>query len=482
MKLFVPALAALICLASFSAAQSGPAGVVRKLEPCACQVKIDSSFHTRCAYLIVPENRKKNNGKFIKLPFIIVQSKNPEKRKDPLLFTTGGPGGSSLGWADGAARHSLINDRDCIAFEQRGTQYAVPNLWSNELSDAIKESYRKNLNKDSMVIEGVKRYKKALESKGIDLSGYNTDETVSDILDLLTTLHIDSVNLTGGSYSGGLMLAVLQKDSSRVRSLILNSPLPTYVAIDEDELANFNEALDYLFEHVEKDSADKSLYGNLKERFQHYFLSIERKTFRISFTEKGSAEPLQIEYTRNELLQLIENAFGNPFSNAQIARVITDIISGKQEAYIKNYLDGVFENGDGPSGMRLSVYCADQAAYNNEKVIHQIYNAYPWMKGYHINDVYKAMCDCWQVPPISAQTKQPYYSAKPALLMDGQMDNACRPLYIDMIHHYMPDSQRMVFIPYAHMVGGKDMETLMAEFLENPYRKISSPQPGIIAY
>ncbi len=37
---------------------------------------------------------------------------------------------------------------------------------------------------------------------------------------------------------------------------------------------------------------------------------------------------------------------------------------------MKNYLDGVFENGDGPSGMRLSVYCADQAAYNNEKVIH----------------------------------------------------------------------------------------------------------------
>lgn len=478
MRLLVFAL----CVPFFSVAQTGRAGVVRKLEPCACQVKIDSSYHPRCAYLIVPENRKKNNGKFIKLPFIIVQSKNPAKRKDPLLFTTGGPGGSSLGWADGAARHSLINDRDCIAFEQRGTQFAVPSLWSNELSDAIKESYCKNLNKDSMVIEGVKRYKKALESRGIDLSGYNTDETVSDIHDLLATLHIDSVNLTGGSYSGGLMLAVLQKDSSRVRSLILNSPLPTFVAIDEDEPANFNEALGYLFEHVEKDSADKSLYGNLKQRFEQYFLSIEGKTFQISYSEKDSGALLQIEYTRNELLQLIENAFGNPSSNAQIARVIVDIITGKQEVYIKNYLDGVFENGNGPSGMRLSVYCADQAAYNIDEVMHQIYNAYPWMKGYHINDVYKAMCDCWQVPRINPQTKQPYYSAKPALLMDGQMDNACRPLYIDMIHHYMPNSQRMVFIPYAHMVGGKDMETLMAEFLENPYRKIASPQPGIIAY
>src|SRR5580692_7485139 len=175
------------------------------IEPSACPIAIDSSFKTRCGYLVVPENRTKTTGKTIKLPFIIVGSKNPHKRKDPILFTGGGPGGSSLGWARGATGQSIINERDFIAFEQRGTHYALPNLWSEELSDAIKESYRKNLNKDSMVLVGVRRYKKALEAKGIDLSGYNTDETVSDIHDLLTSLHIDSVNLYGISYSGGLM-------------------------------------------------------------------------------------------------------------------------------------------------------------------------------------------------------------------------------------------------------------------------------------
>ena len=57
---------------------------------------------------------------------------------------------------------------------------------------------------------------------------------------------------------------------------------------------------------------------------------------------------------------------------AQIARVIEDIISGKQEAYIKNYLDGVFENGDGPSGMRLSVYCATRCTTIKKLFIRQI--------------------------------------------------------------------------------------------------------------
>ena len=478
MKTLVLALAGLPFLLSASYAQNRQPAI----EPSGCPIKIDSSFKTRCGYLVVPENRGKSNGKFVKLPFIMVETKNPHKKKDPLLFTTGGPGGSSLGWAAGATRHSVIADRDCIAFEQRGTQYAQPNLSSNELDDAIKESYRKNLNKDSMVLEGVKRYKMALEARGIDLSGYNTDETVADIQDLLTTLQIDSVNLLGGSYSGGLMLAVLQKNPIRVRSLILDSPLPTFVHIDEDEPANFNEALDVLFQHVEIDSTSKPVYEKLKEKFQRYFTSIGGKSFYIPYREKGATDTLNIQYTRSDLLDIVENRLFDPAEIKHVPFIITELIKGNHRAYIKDHLDGIFQHDAGPSGMRISVYCADQATYNNQDVIRQLYQAYPFMAGYHINDVYKAMCDCWQVPPIRPETKQPFYSDKPALLSDGEMDNACRPLYIDMIHHYMPNSQRLVVINRSHMTGSREMGDLIQQFLDNPYKKIVSENKDIIAY
>lgn len=452
-------------------------GVVRRLEPCACPVQVDRSFRTRCAYLIVPENRKKNNGKTIKLPFILVESKNPNKQKDPLLFTNGGPGGSSLGWARGVPRRSPINNRDCIAFEQRGTHFAVPNLWSSELSEAIGESYRKNLNKDSMVVVGVKRYKKALEAKGVDLAGYNTDETVSDIHDLLATLQIDSVNLFGISYSGGLMQAVLQRDPSRIRSLILDSPLPTFVPIDEDEPANFAEALNVLFRHVENDSTDKARYGNLKAKFEQYFTAIDGKKFTMPYVEKGKTDTLRIEYTRSELLDILVNT-----SMSDVPYTITELIKGNHDRYIRPFLVHKLEQTNGPSGMRISVYCADQTAYHSEKVLQQLYEVYPYLKGYHINDVYKVMCDCWKVPPIKPETKQPFYSNKPALLADGEMDNACRPLYIDRIHHYMPNSQRLLFKNHSHGVGGDDYNQLMQQFLNKPYQKLTSDKPEIVVY
>jgi pimeloyl-ACP methyl ester carboxylesterase len=453
------------------------------IEPCECQFKIDSSFQTRCGYLVVPENRKKRNNKTVKLPFIQVMSKNPNKRKDPLLFTGGGPGASSLGWARAAPIRSITETRDCIAFEQRGTRFAIPELSSEELSNAIKDSYRKNLNKDSMVIEGTKRYKKSLEAKGIDLSGYNTDETVSDIHDLLTALKIDSVNLLGISYSGGLMMAVLQRDPSRIRSLILDSPLPTFVPIDEDEPANFAEALAAIFRNCEKDSADKVLYGNLKKRFEEYFNSIESKFFYISYVEKGKTENLNIQYSRNELLQVVIDNIYSQSGIKDVPFIITELIKGNHQSYIKQILDNIFGGMPGPSGMRISVYCADQTAYHSENILKESYNAYPWLKGYRINDVFREICDCWKLPPIAMHTKQPFYSLKPALLADGEMDPACRPLYNDRIHHYMPNSQRLLYLNRAHgVLGGREADALIRQFLDEPFKKIESGNKDIIAY
>ncbi len=473
---------AFVCLLLSLTQAHSQSGVQRPLEPCQCPVTIDSSFRTRCAYLIVPENRKKKNGKTVKLPFIWVESKNPNKRKDPIISTAGGPGGSSLGWARGATRHTLINDRDCIAFEQRGTRFAIPSLWSPELSDAIKESYRKNLNKDSMVVVGTKRYKKALEARGIDLSGYNTDETVADIHDLIATLKLDSVNLIGGSYSGGLMLAVLQKDPTHIRSMILDSPLPTFVPIDEQEPANFAKALNLVFARAAKDSVTNRLYPNLKQRFEQYFNSIENKQFYISYKEKGTKDSLRIAYTRNELLDYLVNTLSDPSQVKEIPAIITQMITGHHYDYVRSFLDSVFEHNRAPSGMRISVYCADQTAYHSEQILQQQYTVYPYLRGYHINDVYKAMCDCWKVPPICPETKQPFYSNVPVLLADGELDNACNPIYIDMIHQYMPNSQRILCRNGSHMVLSSRLEPLMRSFLANPSQKLVSDIPDVIVY
>ncbi len=75
----------------------------------------------------------------------------------------------------------------------------------------------------------------------------------------------------GISYSGGLMMVVLQKYPQHIRSLVLDSPLPEFVNIDEQELANFNEALTAVL-----DSSDSSLLA----RFHSYFAALVERLLR----------------------------------------------------------------------------------------------------------------------------------------------------------------------------------------------------------
>ncbi|MEP6674081.1 MAG: alpha/beta fold hydrolase [Ferruginibacter sp.] len=418
----------------------------------------------------------------IKLPFIILKSKNPNKKNDPVLFTSGGPGNSSLGWINGIDKSSFINDRDCIAFEQRGTRFAIPYLRLFVLDSVMKEAYRKNLPKDSMWLIGVNLYKKRLLQKGVDITGYNSDETVSDISDFLSVLKIDSVNLYGGSYSGGLMMAVLQKNPTRVRSLLLDSALPTFVPIDEDEPVNFNEALDVLFHRVEKDSLNNPTYENLKEKFSNYFTSISNKKFYLPYYDSITNKMLNIEYGKNELLDIIVNNMGSYASIKTLPFIMTDIIKGNHPVYLKPKMDRFFRANTAPDGMRMTVSCADQANYNRQNVMKQVNKLYPYMEGYHINDVWKEVCNCWKVPPVDVNTKTPFYSTVPVLTGNGAFDPACRPMYMKLIKHYLPNTQAFLFMNRSHGVGGKVFFEMAQQFLDDPFKKIISTDANIVEY
>ncbi|XHR98220.1 alpha/beta fold hydrolase [Mucilaginibacter sp. UC70_90] len=54
--------------------------------------------------------------------------------------------------------------------------------------------------------------------------------------DLRLALNVDSLNLVGISYSGGLMLTMARNHPEGVRALLLNSPLPGYVNFEEHAL------------------------------------------------------------------------------------------------------------------------------------------------------------------------------------------------------------------------------------------------------
>jgi pimeloyl-ACP methyl ester carboxylesterase len=443
------------------------------IEPCDCIFKADSAHKTRCGYLVVPENREKPHGKIVKLPFIYVESNNPAKHLDPVLYTGGGPGVSSLHPVTSIARRSLLRERDYIAFEQRGTHFALPSLECEGLGEAVQQAYLRHQPVEEAVTGMARKCREKLTREGIDLSAYNTDESAADIEDLRRLLRIDSLNLMGISYSGGLMMAVLQKYPQHIRSLILDSPLPEFVNIDEQELANFNEVLTSVL-----DSAD----SHLTARFRSYFSSLGGKVFTISYVLKDG-RTVSLNYGRNELLGIIHDKVEDYDGIKELPQVVSDMISGRQELYMKAYFDAVFSGNGAMSGMRLSVYCSDKMAFEDPAIIRQQMSVMPWLAGFHVNDVYGTLCDFWRVKPIDAKTKKPFYSNVPVLLGAGGLDDACRPFYNDLVHHYFPNSQRLLFTKRLHgpLLNSYEGDAYIGAFLDQPFERLIG-QKDIEAY
>ncbi len=451
-------------------------GYTPKIEPCPCLIKIDSRLISRCGYLVVPENRQKAGGRNIKIPFVFVRKPEADSVKNITLFTTGGPGYSTIANYDSFRYSSgLLKYGGFIVFDQRGTKKALPCLDCPGIGIAIKRAYRENLPKDSLVMEAAIRCRKELTAQGIDLSAYNTIESADDIDDLRRALGIDSMNLFGISYSGGLMLTVARNHPAAVKSLILSSPLPGYVNYEEDGLFNINEALDQVFDNCEADSTDRGLYGNLRDRFHEYFTSISGKSFYISYVEKSAPDTLKIKYTRNELLDAIVNRL-NTSQLKTVPYVMNELIKGNHEPYVREVLNGYFSGDTKISyGMRFSVYCSEQIEYANEALIRKQDEILPWLAGYPFNNVNHTICNCWKVKPEQKEAKSPVYSRVPAIIAGGDADPWCRPFYNRLIKRYMPNSQLLLVHDQGHLPNfSVDGEDFIKMFFENPYKKLVS--------
>ncbi|SDP56453.1 alpha/beta hydrolase fold [Mucilaginibacter sp. OK268] len=451
------------------------------IEPFPGMVKADARLILKTGYLVVPEDRNKPAGQKVKIPFLFVRRPDQDPRKNITLYTTGGPGYSTTLNIDSISYNSgWLAYGGFIAFDQRGTKRAKPCLDCMEVATAIKRSYIEGKNKDSLVLAAVRQCRNRFVKQGVNLSAYNTIESAEDINDLRLALNVDSLNLVGISYSGGLMLTMARNHPEGVRTLILTSPLPGYVNFEEHALFNINEALEQIFRDCEADSADTK-YKNLRSRFHQYFTSITGKKLIVSYKEKDSDKNINVAYNKKELLDAVINRLNSRQANT-VPGVMIDLIEGRQDKYVREVLDGYFTGDANVSlGMRYSVYCSEQINYADYRLEKQQDQVLPWLAGYPFNNVNHSICGCWQVKPEPAIAKQPVYSGVPALISAGDIDPDCRPFYNRLIKRYMPNSQLLIIHNKGHAPGfSVDGTDYVKLFLANPYKQLVSESKNLI--
>lgn len=413
-------LKALFCiLFIFIATTIAQNKAVPRFDTADCAVPVPAGEKVVCGFLTVPENRSKRRGKTIRLPIVILKSDAPAPKPDPVLRTLGGPGVTSLKMINSRRYSPWLKERDMIIFEQRGTKFSQPSLECPEVNETTISAVKLGLDQAAArkkELAAVRQCRDRLVSQGIDLAAYNSTESAADIEDLRRALKLEKINLYGLSYSARLMLNVMRDHPAGIRSVVLESTLPLEVNYDEVGVDGIKRTLDELFRSCAADADCGAVYPFLERDFYALVtkLNIAPATMKVRDTD--------IKFTGHNIVEwLADYSFSSSGrETSQAPFRIYQLIAGDYSP-MQDYAASRLQSSSYSLGMRYSVWCREEAPFENKRLIADQSSKYPALKGYEVQSL-PYLCPVWNIPAAKAIENKPVKSAIPTLILGAQYD------------------------------------------------------------
>ncbi|MFP2925640.1 alpha/beta fold hydrolase [Pyxidicoccus sp. 3LG] len=420
--------------------------------------------------LIVPENRRKADTRPIRLPVIIFRSRAAKPAADPVLFMPGGPGGSAVANQRSGRKNPLLEERDYIVLEPRGAKLAQPALECPELN-ALKGEVAAGRLRGQRAVDALAkaagRCRATLTGAGVDLDGYTTDAIADDLEDLRKALGYEKWNLYGLSYSTRVMLTVLRKHPSGVRSVVLDSVLPPEVNFDEVASYNLLRSLNLVFDGCAIDRECGAAYPDLRARFAKLVTSADRQPLAIPL-EASATGGRPAEIRGAQVADAIYSALHAPRRIPLIPRIISEAAAGRYEE-----LAPLVKDNQGPSsftwGMRLSVWCAEEAPFEDPARVAAQRAPARGLGGIDEGTAPPEVCRAWNVTSAPAVENEPVKSDVPALIFAGEFDPDTPPDWGRQLLESMPNAHYVEMRGLSHAASFNPCGTqVVTAFLRAP--------------
>ncbi|MEW9533413.1 alpha/beta fold hydrolase [Microbispora sp. NPDC049125] len=407
---------------------------------------------TTCGFLLVPERRDVPNSRTIKVAYAVHRSTAHDRRPDPVVYSSGGPGSRSLQLT--GMLSAMFPERDVVVIDQRGGRDSEPRLECPEVVQGIVATLQTPGPSDretAPVIRGALECQARLEREHVDLRGYRTAEIAADVVDLRKALGYASWDLFGVSYSTRSMLQAAARDPQGSRTVVLDSFLPA-------GRKWYDEAVPSLASSVAKLGITKR-FGEMVAR-----LDAHPATFvtRDPLTRKR----ITLQLNGGDVATILEEAL-HETDVIPLVPALVDALADGNTALLQPFVD---EAGGGLTshdwGLYYAVQCQDEAPFNS----------FPGGKGLRLftGVADEAVCGAWKLPaarggesdsfppgattPASAAFSSASGSGRtaagalPVLVMGGQYDPTTPPEAARDAARSLPDARFTEFAGIGHAV------------------------------
>jgi pimeloyl-ACP methyl ester carboxylesterase len=439
---------------------------------------ITEGQEVRCGFLVVPEDRSKPQGKKIQLAVAIFKAAPGAKvSSTPLLYLTGGPGGSIISdlgpYITATNRNDFTLGHDFILLDQRGTGFSQPALDCREFSTYQDDTADENLSRDrqrDLYTQAAQRCYDRLVREGVNLAAYTTIANATDVHDLIQALGYKQVNLYGVSYGTRLALTVMRLFPDDLRSVILDSTLPTQSNLFGDLPTVYQHAFDTLFKGCATSTSCNSKHPQLETTF--YRLVNRLNAQPITFRDVNYGP---ISLNGDALTDWVFSALYVTRYIPHIPSVITEIDEGDYSRISELYGRLMFDSGVS-YGMYYSVECGEDMAFTSLPALEKAVNTMrPELRSAMLQELRSdyAVCQIWKQKPVPAEQKKPVVSDLPTLILAGEYDPITPSTNGELAMRTLSKSQFFLFPATGHGVlyTGTCSDDLVVAFLKTPVEK-----------
>lgn len=446
---------------------------VLTLTNCQSQTKHNCPFpydnhqpQDKCGFIEVPRNWDTNSSETTKIGYLVISSKPSTKKKDPVVFLQGGPGGSVLSLANVFSQLNLDNDRDFILYDQRGIEFSEE--LCPDLNLQLLEVMALDLDIDEEISELKKRVSSCTDYIKTDDRQFSTATNVKDLEALRQHLGYKQLNLFGGSYGTRLGLKYMEAYPNHVRSAVLSSLFPPEIRMYDNLFSNFNNALDKVFTDCTKNNDCNTDYPNLKAEF-------------LNICDQLKSNPITIKINGDDFIlnqQDVLLFMHQMLYNNQTIETIPEFIEALKEkntSYISRTIRRFIPR---VTILNLAVYyavmTADEGDFNNQdKVNSDSDNLMFTDTGLSIFSADPVIIKSWPSIPVKSNPMTTVTSDIPTLLISGDFDPVTPVSNGNLTAKNLGNNQNFVFKNNGHVPINPCFFKLAKQFLDDPNAKLN---------
>ncbi|NJN96838.1 MAG: alpha/beta fold hydrolase [Anaerolineales bacterium] len=244
-----------------------------------------------CGYVTVPEFHNQPDGPTIQVAVVRTRSSSDTPAPDPLFMEQGGPGGSTIDIYPTVAMavlpnmKTLLNTRDLVFVEQRGTRHSKPSLLCPEQTAANVATLQGVQDKDDVTF--LQACYARLQAEGVNFDAFNTVQNAADMYAVAEALGYNEFSYYGVSYGtllGQYVIAQAKEHPVKLRSAIIDAVVAPDVDFNAKPGDTASYALRNIFAGCAQDEICNRDFPNLESVFLGLVDQLNRQPLTLTVT------------------------------------------------------------------------------------------------------------------------------------------------------------------------------------------------------